>query len=291
MILYPDVLFLVNLIADYMLLRMTAKLTGHQLNRLRLLLVAAAGAGYAVISCMPWGQTLSHPIFHLISGWILGMSAFGWRHSSLRKTLVFFLLSCLLGGAIFALSFVSGGMIGFWQGTLYVHVSFTTLLLTIAAVYAVISAVSAVAVRRANSRADIYQADAVLQQHHAHFSVLADTGCMVADPLTNRPVMLVTLEAVSTILPDAFQNAMQNGDDTAEMIRKITCYGKPIHPVFCRGISGTTEMLPCFQPDLLTVNGKECSAVLAVFPSNLDDAEGFQAIVHPNAIEELSNRR
>lgn len=291
MTLYLDVLFLVNLIADDMLLRMTAKLTGHPFNRLRLLLVAAAGAGYAVVSCMPWGQAFAHPIVHLACGWGMGMCAFGWRRAGCRKTLVFFLLSFLLGGVAFGLSLLTGGMIGFWQGALYLHVSFPMLMLTIAAVYAVISVVSAVAVRRANSGADIYQADAVLQENHAHFSVLADTGCMVADPLTNRPVMLVTLEAVADILPDAFQNAIRLGDDPADIVRKFTCYGKPIHPVFCRGISGTTEMLPCFQPDGLTVNGKACQAVLAVFPSKFDDAEGFQAIVHPNAIEAFSNRR
>ena len=285
MTLYLDVLIVVNFLADYLLLRITAKVMAHPLKRLRFVLTAAAGALYAGAACMPWGAFLNRMPVRILVGCLMGVGAFGWNRACIRKTIVFFLLSCLLGGVAFALSFVSNGSVGLYRGAFYIHTSLPAMLLTFAGVYALVTVVSSVTGRRFRAQKDIHEAAAVLASKTASFQVLADTGCMVSDPLTAKPVMVVAIDGIAPILPQELVDAIQAGEDAAEMIQSFSKPGRRIRPVFCRGVGGTPEMLICFQPDALTVDGKPCSAALAISRSGLDASEGFQAVVHPDALE------
>ena len=54
-VIYVDTLFLLNAVVDYLLLLAAARLAGEPLTRLRFLLGALLGGGYAVaISCRGW---------------------------------------------------------------------------------------------------------------------------------------------------------------------------------------------------------------------------------------------
>ena len=95
MVIYLDVLLAINGIVDYILLRAAAKLTGHPRNRLRILLAAALGAVYAVVVCLPGAAWLGHGGLKLAVGVGMALIVFGWNRSSVRKTLIFFLLAAL----------------------------------------------------------------------------------------------------------------------------------------------------------------------------------------------------
>ena len=217
----------------------------------------------------------------------MGLGAFGWNRACIRKTIVFFLLACLLGGVVFALSFVSNGSVGVYRGAVYIHTSLPAMLLIFAGVYGFITLIGSVTGRRFRAQKDIHEAVAEMQAKTTSFRVLADTGCMVSDPLTAKPVMVVAVDGVASILPPQMADAIRTGEDAAEMIQCFSKPGRRIRPVFCRGVGGAPEMLVCFQPDALTVDGKPCGALLAVSKSGPDAAEGFQAVVHPDALESV----
>lgn len=285
MTLYLDVLIVVNFLTDYLLLRITAKIMAHPLKRLRFVLVAAAGALYASAACMPWGVYLNSMPVRLLTGCLMGLGAFGWNRACIRKTIVFFLCACLLGGVVFALSFVSNGSVGLYRGAVYIHTSLPAMLLIFAGVYGLITVISAVTGRRFRTQKDIHEAVAEMQAKTAAFRVLADTGCMLSDPLTAKPVMVVALDGIASMLPKQMADAIRTGEDAAEMIQRFSKPGRRMHPVFCRGVGGEPELLICFQPDALTVDGKPCGAALAVSRKGLEAAEGFQAVIHPDALD------
>ena len=284
MVLYLDVLMAVNLMADYALLRATAKITGHIRNRVRIFTAAAGGAAYAALVCMPGLEWLGHFLIRLLVGCGMSVTVFGLNRACVRKTLVFFLLSFLLGGTVFALSYVAGGAIGLYNGAVYIDISFSLLVLVVAGVYGLVTLVCSVSGRRTKAMRRVLTAVAKLGTKESAFPVLADTGCLVQDPLTARPVMLVSLDCAAALLPDGMARALGDGLDAAELIGRYATSELPLRPVFCRGIGGRTEMLVSFQPDSLTVDGKPCDAVIAVTKDGPDGAEGFCAVVNSDAV-------
>ncbi|PWL51213.1 MAG: hypothetical protein DBY36_05050 [Clostridiales bacterium] len=284
MVLYLDVLMAVNLMADYALLRAAAKITGHIRNRLRIFIAAALGAAYAALVCMPALEWLGHFLIRLLVGIAMSAIVFGLNRACVRKTLVFFLLSFLLGGAVLALSYAAGGAVGLYNGAVYINTSLPSLALVVAAVYGVVTLVCAVGGRRAQAMRRVLPAVAKLGGRESAFSVLADTGCLVQDPLTARPVMLVSLAGAAALLPEGMASAIEEGADAAELIGRYAGQRLPLRPVFCKGLGGQTEMLVSFLPDSLTVDGKPCDAVIAVTKDGPDGAEGFCAVVNSDAV-------
>ena len=67
MVIYLDVLALVNLCMDYILLLATARIAGVFVPRLRLAAGAAAGAAYAVCAVLPATAFLKGGVFELKS--------------------------------------------------------------------------------------------------------------------------------------------------------------------------------------------------------------------------------
>ena len=61
-VIYVDTLFLLNTMVDYLLLLASARLAGEPLARLRFLLGALLGGGYAVAIFLPGLAFLRHPL-------------------------------------------------------------------------------------------------------------------------------------------------------------------------------------------------------------------------------------
>ena len=153
---------------------------------------------------------------------------FGLNRACVRKTLVFFLLSFLLGGAVLALSYAAGGAVGLYNGAVYINTSLPSLALVVAAVYGVVTLVCAVGGRRAQAMRRVLPAVAKLGGRESAFSVLADTGCLVQDPLTARPVMLVSLAGAAALLPEGMASAIEEGADAAELIGRYAGQRLPL---------------------------------------------------------------
>ena len=64
-VIYIDRVFALNLVLDYMLLLICARLAGTPLRRLRFLLCAAGGALYAAAVFLPGCAALNGPVFRL----------------------------------------------------------------------------------------------------------------------------------------------------------------------------------------------------------------------------------
>ena len=60
-VIYIDRVFALNLVLDYMLLLICARLAGTPLRRLRFLLCAAGGAFYAAAVFLPGSEALTYP--------------------------------------------------------------------------------------------------------------------------------------------------------------------------------------------------------------------------------------
>ena len=132
-VIYLDSLFGLNLLIDYCLVLVSARVCGVVLRRWRYALAALIGALYAALMVLPGFGWLANGMMKLALGAAMALIAFGGEAHLVRCTVVFFAVSAAFGGAVYAASMLAGVSPG--SGAL-VTVSGRVLALSFAACYA-----------------------------------------------------------------------------------------------------------------------------------------------------------
>ena len=135
MIIYADVLFLVNLVLNGMILRITARAGGTRLSSPRLLCGAALGGAAAIALTALQLPALAALPLKLLTAPLMCLVAFG-RRGIWRSSLLLLIVSFLFGGGIWALSLLLGGEGYRVGGISYAAVSLPMLFLSAAGLYA-----------------------------------------------------------------------------------------------------------------------------------------------------------
>ena len=266
-IVYVDRFFLLNLLSDYLLCLVSARVCGLVLRRRRYILAALLGALYAVASLLPGLRFLGSAAGILACAALMALIAFGAERKPLRCGGVFLAVSAAFGGAVWAISLGGGGQA--------LAVSGRVLLLSFALCYGAISLLF----HGRHALPDRPRAEVrlCLLGRECRFMALRDTGNSLRDPVTGRAVMLVSPHALLAALPEA--GAIFSGDPVAALERADTLPAlKGRFRLIPYAAVGTTGLLPVFRPDSLTLDGqKEPELLVAVSPSAAGD--GFEGIV------------
>ena len=268
-VLYLDSLFLLNLLADYLLCLSAGRICGLRLARWRYLLAAVLGGIYGVAVYLPGCSVLAAAPFRLLTGLLMGLIAFGGERQPLRCVGVFLLTAAAFGGALWALSLAAGG-----DGRLP-PLSFRSLLLAFALCYAAFRLLFR---RRARS----------LEQQHvpvqvsflgreAGFTALVDSGNSLSDPLSGERVLVACPHALRPLFRE--NTALFEQLDTVtllELSSQLPELKGRLRPLSCSSLGGSS-LLPVFRPDRLLVDGRPRSGVLiAVSPHAA--GEDFEAL-------------
>ena len=88
-VVYIDMLFLLNLIANYLLLLAEGRMYGAPLCRWRIGFAAAAGALYAALIFLPGLGWLAHWLCKLAAGVLMALIAYGGERELARITVLF----------------------------------------------------------------------------------------------------------------------------------------------------------------------------------------------------------
>ena len=128
-VVYVDLLFLLNLTANYLLLLGAGRMSGAVLHRGRIAGGAALGAGYAVAVFLPGFGWLAVWPCKLASGVLMVLAAYGSGRGLLRTGVLFFAASAALAGGILAVELLGGTSLTVANGVFYSHVDLRLLLL------------------------------------------------------------------------------------------------------------------------------------------------------------------
>ena len=102
MVVYLDIAFFLNCLADGLALYVTARMSGLPVRRRRMLLAAAMGGVYGAMCALPALCFAAAVLPQMAIAALLVWVAFGRQGAFLRQFLLFFMLSCTMGGAIVA---------------------------------------------------------------------------------------------------------------------------------------------------------------------------------------------
>lgn len=287
MIVYIDVLFVINFILNYCILCISAWIR-KKVQRFYLVAAALFGALYSVCMFYPNLSVLYHMVFRLMFSVILVFIAFRPKKPKelLQVMLTFYIITFLFGGIVFALFMMFGGRLGgvIRNGVLYFDISFTTLLLLTVVSYIAIRIGMGYIVKRISREKVLLPILVEIAEKRVVINGLVDTGSTLRDPLNRRPVIVVESQSVKDILPEGFSDIVRQPNTEAFNTlteEKIKVSLIPFHVLDGGGV------LLGIQPDRIEINGKESAAVLAISENALSDDNSYAAIINPEAIDSL----
>lgn len=276
-VVYIDVLFLLNLVVDYLLLLASARITGEPISRLRLGLGALLGAAYAAGIFLPGCAWLSHPLCKLCAAVLMVLAGFGRSRRLLRLLLVFFGASAALGGVVLALQCLGAGGLTLENGVLYTGFDVRLLLVTSILCYALLRLAFARAARHGGKQQDLCSLRLTLGEKTLELTALVDTGNTLTDPLNNRPVLVAEARALVPLLPEGLEAADPVGtlerleDDSLRRRLRLLPY---------RAVGVEYGMLLAVRMDRITLGRRELEGLyVALSPTPVSDGGAYQALI------------
>lgn len=266
-VIYIDRLFALNLLLDYLLALCTARICGVRLRRWRYLGAAALGAVYAAASVFPALGFLTTAPVKLIFGLLMALIAYGGEEKWLRCALAFFAVSALFGGAVWAISAQSGGMMG---SAAVIHVSMPVLVLAFAVIYAVLSTVF----RRSMKNADIAVSPVQLTfgGRSIELRCLRDSGNALFDPMLGDRVLIASSDTLSPLFGEKLSG------DCMEFISSSELSGRA-RLIPYSAVGTASGMLAAFRPDEISLDGKAQGDIIVAISPTPVGGDGFDAIL------------
>lgn len=191
MVIYADILFLINVFITYLSLVMCAAVLKIPLKRVRFLLSSFAGGGFAFI--IFWDIPLWIGLFLKISACIIMLLiAFGKLPVRLFISLIFIflLIQVLIGGVVLLLAhfdkrnFYTNGYIP------YINLSPLTVLIALIISYFCVSLVNRVLLKRRTGEA-VYKVRVEFAGKEYTLFGFCDTGNHLCEPFSGEPVCIV----------------------------------------------------------------------------------------------------
>ena len=251
MVVYLDLVLLVNFLVDFLLLLAAERLCRFPIKLGKLLLAAGIGTIYAGLCFLPGFRIFGSGVGRFLVLGLMSVTAFGWNKSALRRGAVFTFLSMALGGI--ALGLGNGG------------------------VAALLAAAGGVCVMcflgfRGGVAAKEYVSVRLTYQGITRELVaLRDTGNALTDPITGQAVLVVGADVAKQMLgltPEQLQAPM-------ETLVHSKIPGLRLIPY--RSVGNGNGMLLAVRMDRVELEKRETGNLVAFAPQMLGAGE-FQAL-------------
>ena len=285
---YLDLLILFNLIVNYFLLLMTAKLLRRNPGFWRLSAGAAAGAlALFVIDLPPYpglvaAVTLLAPLLMLLlSFWPLG-----WFELALTWG-AFFLLSFTVGGAVLALtSFIEDGRA--------LPGGITALLLVCLLLYLLLGLLRPYLEEKKWQKLLSFTLIISWQGFEQRVPALLDTGNRLRDPLHHRPVIVIDFQSLKGMLPAEVYRCLNNPDlEPWSALQEL--HDQRLARFFTLvpfdSLGASRQMLLGFRPDAAIIDdgaetwALESGVVLALNRGGFGPVSEYRALLPPELIK------
>ena len=248
-VIYADVLVFINIILNYFLLRIAAKITSSECRALRFLLASLLGGAYSLIIFVDGVPDWLMLIINLVFSALMVAAAFEIRSlkSFLKKFAAFFLSHTAFAGVMLLLcTFVFGDSAVYRNGAVYFDVDILTLTVSAVVCYAVLSVVSRFTKNRPPDEC-VYSAELSLNGKSVDVKALFDTGNALTDSFSGRPVVICEMVYADKLLPDEIRDENGNPDLTKMKGFRLIPYST---------VSGAGA-LPAFPLDRIKISGKD----------------------------------
>lgn len=276
-IIYLDILFLVNLIPDYLLLRLTGILWGKYPKPLRLILGSVFAAAAAIplyfISLGIYGSFAAKAV---VCG-LVCLITFG-KNKLAGVCTIFTGMSFAFAGAVSVLCWlgVSDG-ISVRGATVYANLSLPMLLISTLLAYCVIRLIfgHGDAVQGGKS-CDI---EIRIGQKSIKLRALQDSGNNLYDPYTGKPVIVISPPECAELFPEELGRIIKSHIPSTEILEMISYYDPKRFSLIPYSTASGNGLMVAIKPDKVLVNGKSQDYILGISQNEINAVGNCRAII------------
>lgn len=276
MVIYADVLIVVNILVDYFLLKATARIVHKNPGLIRLLAGSILGGLSALYIFLPSQNLIIEFLVRLGISLILCLVTFGFTSlkSLLKNTAV-----------LFAVTFgFAGAMLGLWHifepegmavnnSVVYFNISPAVLIGLTAAFYVIVSVLRYI-LQKNSATAKECKIRVTVGESSAETNALIDTGNSISDALGMSEVIIVDKAFAQRLLGD-----LENRSDNSDLVARYRV-------IPCNTVSGNT-LLEGYRCDKAYIKCEENVTeinrpILALSKTPLD--KECEAIINPRSV-------
>ncbi|HOK43353.1 MAG TPA: sigma-E processing peptidase SpoIIGA [Thermoclostridium caenicola] len=299
MVVYADMLFLENLLANCFILKLTSVMSGFPSTLWRILLSASVGSLYAVFAVIYQSNPLiASLLVKMLISMLMVLIAFRVRNTTdfLKRWGIMLLVAFMLGGCTYAFSGVLGESMLTYGGLMYISPQGVLKAFLFAAGLCIILVrpigriLSGKAIREGN----IVRVNVILGKRSARFNALIDTGNSLIDPLTGYPVMIVEAESVKDIVPpDVYNFFLSSKVSDGQIKDEINPSWKSrMHLIPFKSIGRENGILAGFRPDAIRVlhgnSFKELrNVIVGICGIKLSNNSRYTALIGPASLANI----
>ena len=226
MTVYLDIIFLENIVINYILLYVTGVISKSQIIQRRLLLGALFGATYSIIYYLFKLKIYSIFIKKILLSIVIIYVSFNSSNLKdlLKKVLLFYLASFVFGGATIAIIYmVNSQNITILNGVLVGNYTIKTILIGIIIAYFTVIFAFKIIKSKISKNDLICEILVTLNNKKIKTKALIDTGNLLKEPITNLPVVVMEHTLLYDVMPKDILNNTEKilGGDFSEIQENI----------------------------------------------------------------------
>jgi stage II sporulation protein GA (sporulation sigma-E factor processing peptidase) len=286
MVVYIDVLFVINLIVNYFILLAVSQILKRNDKRWRLFAGAALGALYASLIFFPKLEILYVALLKLVlSITIVAVSFKIYSIKNFFKLIaVFYIISMLFGGVISALEyFLAPPRLIVQNGIAYLNISPLFLILSSAGCYIVIKLFSRFFHADVHTD-DIYEISIEFENKTVTMTALLDNGNDLTDAISGAPVIIAEYSKTEPLIPIKYRDVFKTGQLKRTIQDDTSGFSKRFRLVPYGSVGTAGGLLPAFRPDRVSVKKAGISSadvLVGVTNKKLSDDGVFTALLNP----------
>lgn len=223
MTIYLDVVFLENIIMNYIIIFATGVSIKGEIKHWRILVASSIGAIYTIIMYLNIIPIYSNFFMKFVLSFVIVYISFlpkTWK-KLLKDLLIFYLVSFVFGGCVFALMYFISPQLALIKNGVFVGAYPIKVALIGGLVSFIIIQVSFKVVKTRLSKKDmIYDIEIIIDRKSVKVKALLDTGNLLKDPITGIPVVVIEHKSLYSVIPAEVLNNINKviGGDTNELI-------------------------------------------------------------------------
>ena len=274
---YADLLFLINFSMDYLCLYICAHVLHRKVALLKMLIASSLGGIYSIVSLFYNTNTLVSIIIDLCICLIMCSVAFARKDHTLSSTLLCTFLyvgiSMMTGGAMTAI-FNFLNRLDLPIEKIEEDNAFPYIFIVLAIVSGVITLRSGQILSR-RSTVETCRLKISVNGKEATFIALSDSGNLVRDPLSNKPVIVVDRQALAKIVDLSTIESFFKGDNV-KPFNNLSLRRVPINT------AGGPSMLIAMVPDKIIAEVYDAK-------KKVEQGLALDALIAPSALGKIAD--
>lgn len=302
MIMYVDLIFMLNFVIDAALLCVVAWTLKLKPKRWRVAASAAIGASYVIMIFFPKASILFTLFCKVIMSCLMVWVAFGFvsLQHYFRCMMVFYFVNFIAAGGIYGIqnalrssNEVINGILLAQSGGSDARAGLMFLILAFAAVLLFYKNSFRIFTRTKQLQQYIADVHIYLDSFHSVCKGLIDTGNRLVDPLTKCPVMIIEAQHWEDWLPQEWLECIRSSDVSGVLERIGTDEGEwneRIRIVPYRSVNRDSQFMLAFKPDKVVVCHQAArfethKVLIGLEGGKLSSDGSYTAIIHPQLVE------